>query len=264
MTVEYYNQIGRSVLNDFVRAGAQSLVSKGLAPASSGITKAIPEVTDTRGAFDYFRSIQGEQMTAQGGAGLDAFDTPSGKRYADRRYSFLAEAEAARDRAYDDKTGKTVAGQPKLGNITVGIGFNMDREGARDSFAKYLPGVSFDEVYKGKRALTQIEMRRLFDFTSQEAENIVNTRLKGVALTEHQRLALVSMAFNSPKLIGPKLTAAMKSGDKAAAVREILFNSNISGNKGLANRRYKEATMFMGTEMMAALPSYAEYIRKYS
>lgn len=58
-----------------------------------------------------------------------------------------------------------------------------------------------------------------------------------------ERIALVSLAFNNGgALLGPKLAAALKSGDRAEAWYEIRYRSNADGVN--ANRRYKESDLF--------------------
>jgi GH24 family phage-related lysozyme (muramidase) len=64
-----------------------------------------------------------------------------------------------------------------------------------------------------------------------------------------ERAALFSLAWNAPGLLGPKLKAAIDTGDRPEAWYEIRYNSLSSslpdGLKGaIANRRYAEADTF--------------------
>ena len=59
-----------------------------------------------------------------------------------------------------------------------------------------------------------------------------------------ERAALFSMTYNAPSLLGPKLKAAIESGDRAEAWYEIRYNSNGSAIPGISNRRYVEAEHF--------------------
>lgn len=178
--------------------------------------------------------------------------------YKTRRRAFLQHSEGYRNRAYKDHKG----------NVTIGIGYNMERAGARDDFRKVLgfSDADFDAVKSGKRALTDDQVNKLFDYTIQEAEDIVDSKLGDAAknLNEHQRMALVSLAFNLPGLIGPNLTRMLKEGDYKGALEGILWYSNKDKHKGLANRRYREAAMFAGEDMGEALPNYEEYIRNFA
>ncbi len=74
-------------------------------------------------------------------------------------------------------------------------------------------------------------------------EDVVTTKLGDIPASK-ERAALYSLAYNSPSLIGPKLTAAIQDGDRAEAWYEIRYNSNGGDSTGIANRRYVEANRF--------------------
>lgn len=57
-------------------------------------------------------------------------------------------------------------------------------------------------------------------------------------------MALFSLAYNSPALIGPGLTAAMKAGERQKVWYEIRFGSNRKRHPGLQNRRDHESEVF--------------------
>ena len=64
-----------------------------------------------------------------------------------------------------------------------------------------------------------------------------------------ERAALFSLCWNAPSMLGPKLKAAIESGDRAEAWYEIRYNSLSSSlpagvKAGIANRRYVEADTF--------------------
>lgn len=248
-------------LADLQRAYLRERQSKGTAPETMGVTVPLPEPTSAADVFAEGDRWSAMNQERKGHMAYDTNETPMDDSYAQRRYDFLVGEEAVRKVAYDDKTGKPMRpGQAKQGNITVGIGFNMERPDARRVMSKVL-GIDdkgFDAIYSGAQGLNDSQVRKLFDYTANEAENIVSTRLKGVTLPEHQRLALVSMAFNGPSLIGPKITAAIKNNDLNAALDEMLYNSG--RNKALAGRRYREAAMFAGPgDAKMRLPEFAEY-----
>ena len=246
----------------------RTLVQKGMAPPSLGVTKS-PSDAPIRSATDLLSNVQkwtAMQREVQGGSALDPNDAPVENTYRTRRFDFISREEGMREFAYDDATGKRVTDpSQKSGLIHVGVGFNMEKPGAREIFSKALPGVDFDAVFHGRQAINTAQANRLFDYEAQEAEKIVAQKFKGVDLQEHQRLALVSLAFNSPALIGPKLTAAVRSGNWKSATDEILFNSNRTGNRGLAGRRHREASLFAGPSIAASvLPSFKDYLTNQS
>lgn len=236
------------VTRDMFAAYLQSSAGSGRFPMQDSVAP-VPKINSAAEGADLLSNLTQRRVRERGGFAFDMYNTPVGEGYAQKRYDFLVGAEAVREYAYDDANGKTVTdGMVKKGNITVGIGFNMERKDARKVFADVLDldDAAFDAVYSGKQKLTPVQIRRLFDFNADEAEKIVKNRLGDAPLPEHQRLALVSMAFNGPSLIGPKITAAAASGNVAAALEEILNNSNAKGIPGLWTRRYKEAVMFAG------------------
>ena len=86
----------------------------------------------------------------------------------------------------------------------------------------------------------------MFDYKVQESEKIVQDRLEGVPLNASQRIALVSMAYNSPALIGPNLVDHLKKGDAASVSYEILNLSNGNKLSALDARRKREHDQFFG------------------
>jgi GH24 family phage-related lysozyme (muramidase) len=243
----------RDVQNLVLRA--RQLV--GAAPDTLGVTVPTESAQSAEQLSSMQRSWRDEMVKRKGAGGYDMADTPHEASYLQRRYDFIAGEEAVRKVAYDDATGRPVTGGQKRGNVTVGVGFNMDRPDAPTVMERALGFTkqAFEAVYSGQRALSELEIRKLFDYNVREAEDVVQKKVGDVPLPEHKRIALVSMAFNSPKLIGEKIVGAIKSQDWKSALNEILFNSNARGHRGLAARRYKEAVMFNGpADAEAALP----------
>ncbi len=95
-------------------------------------------------------------------------------------------------------------------------------------------------------------VRSLYDIAMGETEEVVRTKLGNFAdgsggvydaLANSQELAaLLSLAYTSPTLIGPRLTAALQNQDHSEAWYEIRYNSNAGGIH--ASRRYREADLF--------------------
>lgn len=156
--------------------------------------------------------------------------------YAEQRYEFIEKREGNMLKSYKDTEGF----------VTVGVGFNMDAVGARERFENALPGISFDAVYNGDARINKEQSRILFDETIGEYESILDSKIGKIDMPSHRRIALVSMTYNSPALIGPNLTAFVQNGDTEGAIDEILYRSNKNKHKGLQNRRVMEAQMFVG------------------
>lgn len=269
MAYDYHPQSSALSTNEFwadmTRSTLLARQTTGSAPDTLGVTVPleIPKSADEfAGQLSKWRPSVIER---QGPVGYDNSTTPFSDSYVQRRYDFIAGSEAVRSFAYDDATGKQVTEQrPPKGNVTVGVGFNMERPDARKVFAQALQlgDADFDKVKAGQKALSPTQIRTLFDYTVQEAESVVDQRLKGVPLKEHERQALVSMAFNGPSLIGPNFVALMQKGDKQGAFDAILNHSNLTKDEGIAYRRYKEAAMFAGMGGSGAnnMPAIADYI----
>lgn len=203
--------------------------------------------------------------------------------YCDRRYQLILREEGCRLRAFSVKTGKSVQpGELVDGEIDIGIGFHLGRSDALSIFVRvlHLGPDAFETICSGAAAITMQQVRALFDETAEESEDIIDWRLPDVQLAEHERLALVSLAFCSGgSLIGPKITAALKAGDRSAALAEILWNSHANRSPtyrremdaGVFRRRYREALLFAGCPCNARteregdgpVPPYAEYLARH-
>lgn len=227
---------------------------EGRASPAYGVSK--PTDRDNVSSWDdVVSAVQGltnDDKKRRGGSGLDTAITQPEDTYGQRRYDFISGEEGSRSRSYKDTKG----------NMTVGIGFNMDAPGNRDQFKRVLnvDDDVFDAVRDGKRSLTENQIRKLFDASVQEAEDFIKQKFDGVDLLDHQRLALVSLAFNSPSLIGPNLERFIREGNLEGARDEILYGSGEEARGGVPRRRYKEAGMFIGPMKVSALPNYKDYI----
>jgi GH24 family phage-related lysozyme (muramidase) len=247
-------------LRDKALADAQL---RGGAPETLGVTKPQGAVRSAQELVDQIFTWGKQQYQRRGAAAYDRTDMNVSDSYSERRYMHLKAEEGVRTTAYDDATGKPLRpGVTPKGHPTVGIGFNLDRPDAPSVLNQVL-GLgrdAFEAIKSGAQKLNDLQVRKLLDHTITEAENIVDTRLKGVNLTENQRVALVSMAFNGPALIGPRLIAAAKAGDHKGVAREIL-----SGKQAvLAGRRYREAALYLGNDRMASLPALSEYMARFN
>ena len=153
--------------------------------------------------------------------------------YSDRRFQFIGNKEGFRSTVYPDP----------LGIPTVAYGFNLAAPENRPLFESVLGRKDYEDVLHGKASVSPEEGRLLFDAAADRAEGIVRSRLPGIELNDNQRLALTSMAYNSPNLIGPRLVAAIQAGDWGAATDEITKHSNKYNLPGITTRRQEEADL---------------------
>lgn len=87
------------------------------------------------------------------------------------------------------------------------------------------------------------QVRKALDRIAPSYDARIDDWIAGIP-ESREREALFSLCWNGPSLLGPKLKAAIEAGDRAEAWYEIRYNSNASGDSGLANRRYVEAETF--------------------
>ena len=240
---------------EYFRNTVADMADRDLVDPSFGTLRPLPSVYDEDTFTMAVEALLSNQRQRQGGAALDTPQTPMGDRYADRRFRSLESFEGNRATVYQDHKGFR----------TVGVGFNMDAHGAREAWrAAGLPDTDFDATRDGRREMNPSEVRALADVTMERAERVVVQRLQGADLSEPQRLAMVSLAFNGPALLGPRLVSAVREGRHQDVVNEILYNSGTQSDptRGVAVRRYHEAEMYVRTlpsgEQM--LPPRADYL----
>ena len=141
----------------------------------------------------------------------------------DRLTQDLARHEGTRLQSYDDSEG----------NRTVGIGFNLDRAGAREAIEAI--GANFDDIYSGTAELTRNQANNLLQqdlgTAVQDATNFLPDLNQHPARVQE---AIINMAFN---LGGPRLRRfqrarqALQNFDYDAAADEML-NSRWAGQVG--------------------------------
>jgi len=106
--------------------------------------------------------------------------------------------EGYEPRVYKDTKGKK----------TVGIGFNMEQNGAREFWKKAGISENFDRVASGKQELSEASAQKLFQFKHERAAKIAPTLVSNFSkLGENQQAALESMVYQ----LGPKGTKDFKN-----------------------------------------------------
>ena len=102
--------------------------------------------------------------------------------------------------------------------------------------------------------ITETQFQPLFNLLVDDATAALIAKIGQPTFSalagSNEMVALLSMTFNSPKLIGPNLIYALQTGNRAEAWYEIRYQSNreqvTAPNlaNGIANRRYAEAGLF--------------------
>jgi len=221
------------------------LADQGIIDNRAYLANGRPNITNEKEARAYLDKLMAD--TELNNRYTDPKGSAPDKLYANQRLDFLSKVEGKRYKAYDDVTGRDVLSSKAVkGNRTVGIGFNLERKDAKNLIQAV--GVQdFDGVYSGKVQLTEKQAIDLFNATIEEAERAVDSKLGDVALTRNQRLALVSLAFNNPSLLGPNVIGYIKQGKLREAANEIQYKSNLKKIAGLQTRRVAEANLFKGS-----------------
>ena len=185
--------------------------------------------------------------------------------------NFMTVGEGIRKKAYDDDSGKDIIpgqGKPAKGKRTVGIGFNMERPGAKADWIRVFPSgkPDFDKVIDGIEEITDEDSKKLYT----KDISIRRKELKGIYLNvweqllPNERAVIEDGYYNGPGLVGYKnniksdgFTNFYKCMIKYAnnrldpnfmkyldrAVYELLVDSNPEKKTGTQNRRITEAFM---------------------
>ncbi len=111
-------------------------------------------------------------------------------------YLTVERHEGKRNWVYDDATGERLRpGDICKGNRTVGVGFNLERDGAREKIEQL--GLDYDTIYNGERPLTDEQIRVLFrDYVNRAVDD---SRMYLPNFDEHPdevKKVIVDMAFN--------------------------------------------------------------------
>lgn len=197
------------------------------------------------------------------------------QRYRDLRYNLLAAVEGVRSTPYYDSENL----------LSIGIGFNLTDPvvlgfvldalgvpvGQRATYQAIIQaGGSIDTVkyrldqqFGQSFTLDATQTKNVFSLIAERKENNLINRYSSIGLMpeSYERAALFSLAYNERRLgalIGPSLTRALDSDDRAEAWFEIRYNSNKLGktfintgqapqngsDAGTAKRRFVESELF--------------------
>lgn len=257
------------ILNDYQSAMIASQRGDGLIPMTTGINSAAPQPQSAEEVVSFLESEMARGINQGGYRFVDRHRTQYDQTYRSRRMDFIVGSEAVRTHAYDDRTGGRVSsGGTVQGNVTVGIGFNMDRQGARETWDKVFGGsISFDDVKAGRVSISKVQAETLFNYDMRYFENVLMDAADGRTLPENEHMALLSIAYNAPSRIDD-MRSAIANGDHAQIVHAMLyesFNPNHPQRLALASRRYKEALLYAGSDPIkrAMVPSPNEYINHW-
>lgn len=233
------------------------LQDQGLTAPAEGFTNMTREPGSFEEPDDYVDYLIEQVNRGRGGGQLDDPKDLT-QSYRRDRGQFLRSEEGLRLTAYKDTNGID----------TVGYGFNL--EANKDLFLETLNAseTEYQAVRSGRQPLTVDDAELLFEASLDEAEEAVIRKVGDVPLRDHQRIALVSLAYNGgPRLVGPGLISALQNRDMTAAAKEVLYRSGVTKDPELKRRRWREAYKLLGNEVFDALmnagvlPDLTTYVR---
>ncbi len=181
----------------------------------------------------------------------------------------LIESEGYYNFAYDDKrkVGHNAISQvgKVKGKVTIGIGFNMDAESAKNDWKKCFGNLNdFEKVRSGAKNLTNIQVDKLYEIVllrkRAELEDIYGEIIDKLRLNE--RLIIEDLHYQLPSLANRKTSLYefmhryYRTGDKTyldLAVNEVRNRSNKPDengirSEGIQKRRDKQADILDSTK----------------
>jgi len=194
---------------------------------------------------------------------LDLNNKDQQKFYKQQLQGFLVGNEARSKHAYDDgdpKRRSIKEGRKVEGNITIGIGFNMERDEAEEEWNKAFRGtISFDDAKDGKINLTDEQIQTLFDSGVEMRVELLRKIYKSAwgKLRANEQLAILDAYFNGPGVVKGStkfyrhIVAYVETGDRnhlENALDELEHRSNPEGMAGLAKRRKVQAELLNSTK----------------
>ena len=165
---------------------------------------------------------------------------------------FIIGIEGYSSTTYDDLGDE----RTRKGKDTIGPGINIEGEEGLLKMTEI--GIPLDRAINIQNRIGEIddsEGEALFKNASRSAEGFVDRFLtrKGKALKDHQKLSLVSLAYNTREIFGPNFEKmfSQKNLSHNIIADKIEFNNRVvSGEllQGITKRRYLEAMMYRGKE----------------
>lgn len=150
----------------------------------------------------------------------------------------LSDVEGHSDHVYADHKGIP----------TIGTGINLRSPSAQKSILNlgYEPQkIQTGEAQLSPEELDQVHADSLND-TRSVFETIKSQSFPKKELNEAQEAALLSLTYNSPKLLGPTLRQHLNNNQDLDVMREMILNSNKENSPGVQLRRVKEAELYGG------------------
>lgn len=131
------------------------------------------------------------------------------------------------------------------GNPTVGNGINLNDEGNRALLS--LHGYDPEKITAGEQDIDPDTINNIHNSIVRNKESQVRNKIGSDlfdTMKPHEQAAVMSLGYNSMDLLGPQMTEKLASGDRSAAAKEMILNSNKNNEPGVLRRRLKEAELY--------------------
>lgn len=131
--------------------------------------------------------------------------------------SYIAQFEGRRNEVYDPN--------PNDGRDepTIGIGHYLDRGDSKETFAKILPEVNYDNIYCGKEKLTNEQIDKLFNHDVIEYENLAKKYFSNFdSYPFYLKRSLVDGCYRGDLSDSPKTRKLINEGKFYAAADEYI------------------------------------------
>lgn len=160
---------------------------------------------------------------------MEAEESPEVPLVSEDTYRAFATVEGDRDSVYKDSQGLK----------TVGVGFNMDQEGAKELWEQAGVDQDFDQVYGGTAKLTKQNKQRLLKHNIGMSEDKARTRAEQLGLDwdlmpEWHKAIVTDVAFNTGDVSG--WTKVFTNKHPLAVLREARRTEGKKNTKGMDNR----------------------------
>ncbi len=237
--------MARGILNYMIGigsiAGAVYLLNgeKGREKIRNGAGDVIENV-----ASELKESVKNVIENIAGGNNSENEQENSGERRGNRQNSgnriyaqYTSPFEGRENRVYDARPR-----DPNIYEPTIGVGHNLNRGDSRETFARVLPEVNYDDVYSGRAALSDNQIDRLLENDIEEHVRRARRDVRGFDnLPDYLRQALVDMAYRGDLGNSPNTRRLMNAGNWREASNEYINrkeyrNAEANGMSGLRGR----------------------------
>ncbi len=164
-------------------------------------------------------------------------------------YEMIKRHEGKRNWVYDDATGRSLKpGEKARGNRTIGVGFNLERNDARERLEKL--GLDYNAIIRGEKPLEDNYIDILF---KEDIEAAVSDARRYVPnfdeLPNEAKLVVTNMAFN----LGYNRLSQFKK------LRQALINENYEeAAKEMENSRWYHQVGNRSRELVRVMRSLAQ------